>query len=166
MKHLIVYPAAVSLVLGLAACGGGDADSEAGSTKAVAKVSVSDFVGVWHFDKEAMREPAVNSMLAELPAGATDAQKEQMRTMADSMLSSMVMDLTINEDKTYSVLMRVPGRSDEISKGSWTLADGVISMVEDGEDASKVAMGHLDNGRLLVDPPAGESELGQIVMIR
>lgn len=177
MKKLIAITSATLLALSLTACGGGDsADTGSSSTasnttgnsdsapKAAAKSKASDFAGNWQVDKESMKSIMMDAMMAEMPADAPQEQKDMMIGMAESMLEGMTVTLAVNEDKTFNVSMQMMGEGDE-ANGTWSVADGVITMTEDGEEGPP-ATGKIEDGKLVLDFPAEDGGPQQMIMIR
>ncbi len=177
MKKLIAITSATLLALSLTACGGGDsADTGSSSTasnttgnndsapKAAAKSKASDFAGTWQVDKESMKSIMMDAMMAEMPADAPQEQKDMMIGMAESMLEGMTVTLAVNEDKTFNVSMQMMGNAED-ANGTWSVADGVITMTEDGEEGPP-ATGKIEDGKLVLDFPAEDGGPQQMIMIR
>lgn len=181
MKKLIAITSATLLALSLTACGGGDsADTGSSSTtsnttsnndsapkaapKAVDKSKASGFAGTWQVDKESMKTIMMDAMMAEMPADAPQEQKDMMIGMAESMLESMTVTLAVNEDKTFNVSMQMMGNAED-ANGTWSVADGVITMTEDGEEGPP-ATGKIEDGKLVLDFPAEDGGPQQMIMIR
>lgn len=168
MKPILRFSIAAAMALTLTACGGGEGGtSDSGTSSSAPKVTASDFTGSWQVDKESMRDIMLAAIEAEAPPEATEEQKQMMRDMAAPMIESMSINLSINEDNTFSVDMQMTGEPESVA-GTWTLDNGVITMtetVEEGE-SSDPATGKLEDGKLVLDFPGEDSGPQQMIMIR
>ncbi|GAB5497158.1 MAG: hypothetical protein Phyf2KO_22380 [Phycisphaerales bacterium] len=171
MKPILRFSIAAAMALTLTACGGGSdsgtSDSDSGSTASAPKASASDFTGSWQVDKDSMRDIMLAAIEAEAPPEATEEQKQMMRDMAAPMIEGMSINLSINEDETFSVDMQMMGET-ETTTGTWSLDNGVITMTETAEEgeSNDPATGKLEDGKLVLDFPGEEGGPEQLIMIR
>ncbi|RNC82577.1 MAG: hypothetical protein ED559_12610 [Phycisphaera sp.] len=168
MKQILRISIAAAMAMTLTACGGGEGGtSDSGTSSSAPKVTAADFTGSWQVDKESMRDIMLAAIEAEAPPEATEEQKQMMRNMAEPMIEGMSINLSINEDKTFSVDMQMMGES-ESTTGTWTLDNGVITMTENTEEGenSDPATGKLEDGKLMLDFPGEEGGPDQLIMIR
>lgn len=167
MKQILRFSIAAATALTLTACGGGEGGtSDSGTSSSAPKVTAADFTGNWQLDKESMRDIMLAAMESELPPEATEEQKQAMRDMAAPMIENMRINLSINEDKTFSVDTQMMGQPDTTT-GTWTLENGVLTMTDSEEgEGSGPAFGKLEDGKLVIDFPNEEGGPEQLVMIR
>ena len=151
MQSLIRYvwlPVA-ALVLVLGGCGGKDPHA-----------------GTWTLDKTAFEAQVREMMAAQMPpaaAAAPDAMKGMMDQMVTDMVEKTHMTLTINADGTFKADGNFGGEEPEHHTGTWTEADGVITMVIEGDDP---ATGRVNGDALVVTMPNPRGEPMEMRFVR
>ena len=124
--HILVLALLATLLLG--GCGGGE----------------SAYVGQWQLDKDATKV-AMEKALAE-EEDKQEGMEEFAKGMMNAMLESMVFEVELKKDHTFSAHMTMPMAGDESHTGTWEL-DGK-QLVLHAEDEPDPGHMELKGGKL------------------